>query len=61
MPKIDIGKSIFEDGQTYVALARVRSLEGLFLSAFDYTKIRINKKVKEFYEKLHLSQQSLGS
>lgn len=51
--EIDVGKSIFEDGQTYVALSRVCSLEGLYLSAFDYTKIRINNKVKEFYGHLH--------
>lgn len=47
--EIDVGSGIFECGQTYVALSRVKSLEGLYLSSFDAQKIRINKKVKQFY------------
>jgi len=54
--EIDVGSGIFECGQTYVALSRVKSLEGLFLSSFDVTKIRINKKVKDYYEALTLYQ-----
>jgi ATP-dependent DNA helicase PIF1 len=46
---MDIGKNIFEYGQTYVALSRVKSLEGLYLTSFDYTKIMANPKVKKFY------------
>lgn len=46
---MDIGNKIFEYGQTYVALSRVRSLNGLYLSSFDYTKISANPKVKNFY------------
>tara|TARA_B100001769_G_scaffold227289_1_gene188789 strand:- start:2400 stop:3761 length:1362 start_codon:yes stop_codon:yes gene_type:complete len=46
---MDIGNKIFEYGQTYVALSRVRSLNGLYLSSFDYTKISANPKVKKFY------------
>ena len=46
---MDIGKNIFEYGQTYVALSRVRSLSGLYLSSFDYRKICANPKVKAFY------------
>ena len=46
---IDIGNQIFECGQTYVALSRVKSLEGLYLKGFDYKKIKINRKVHEFY------------
>ena len=49
---IDIGCQIFECGQTYVALSRVKSLDGLYLKSFDFTKIRVNKKVKNFYIKL---------
>lgn len=48
---IDIGNQIFECGQTYVALSRIKSLEGLYLKSFDYRKIKINKKVQEFYNK----------
>ena len=50
--EIDVGRGIFECGQTYVALSRVKSLEGLFLTSYDPTKIKINRKVKEYYEKL---------
>jgi ribosomal protein S7 len=30
----------------------VKSLEGLYLSSFDAKRVRINKKVQEFYEVL---------
>lgn len=56
--EIDVGSGIFECGQTYVALSRVKSLEGLFLSSFDITRIHINKKVKCYYEALTLYQNS---
>jgi len=46
---IDIGSNIFAYGQTYVALSRLKSLEGLYLTSFDYSKIRCNPTVKEFY------------
>lgn len=50
--EIDVGSGVFECGQTYVALSRVKSLDGLYLTSFDVSKIKINKKVKEFYESL---------
>jgi ATP-dependent DNA helicase PIF1 len=50
--EIDAGSDIFECGQTYVALSRVKSLEGLYLSSFDVSKIRIHPKVKKYYERL---------
>ncbi len=50
--EIDVGRGIFECGQTYVALSRVKSLDGLFLTSYDPNKIKINKKVKDFYEAL---------
>lgn len=56
--EIDVGSGIFECGQTYVALSRVKSLDGLYLTSFDATKIRINKKVKDFYESLALYHDS---
>lgn len=52
--EIDVGSGIFECGQTYVALSRVKSLDGLYLTSFDAQKIRINKKVKDYYESLAL-------
>jgi ATP-dependent DNA helicase PIF1 len=56
--EIDVGSNIFECGQTYVALSRVKSLEGLYLTSFDATRIRINRKVKEFYESLTLYHET---
>lgn len=50
--EVDVGSGIFECGQTYVALSRVKSLEGLYLASFDVTKICVNKKVKDYYERL---------
>ncbi len=52
MAEVDVGSGIFECGQTYVALSRVKSLEGLYLTSFDARRIRINKQVQDFYELL---------
>jgi len=49
LAEIDAGSNIFECGQTYVALSRVKSLEGLYLSAFNPQKIKVNEKVQKFY------------
>tara|TARA_B110000967_G_C18893933_1_gene569281 strand:- start:2767 stop:4275 length:1509 start_codon:yes stop_codon:yes gene_type:complete len=50
--EIDIGKTIFESGQTYVALSRIESLDGLYLSSFDPNKIKTNELVNNFYENI---------
>jgi hypothetical protein len=49
MAEMDIGRSIFAAGQSYVALSRVKTLDGLYLSEFNSTKIRANPLVIEFY------------
>jgi len=46
---VDLGKSVFSEGQAYVALSRIRELSGLTLTSFDHTCIRANKKVLNFY------------
>lgn len=40
----------FSDGQVYVALSRLRNLEGLYLKSFDHNKIKCNKLVTKFLE-----------
>ena len=50
MAQMDVGTSIFEYGQTYVAMSRVKSLEGLYLSDFNPNKIRANPLVLQFYK-----------
>jgi ATP-dependent DNA helicase PIF1 len=49
---MDIGDSIFEYGQTYVALSRIKKLEGLYLTALNINKIKVNPTVNEFYKKI---------
>ena len=50
LAEIDAGMTIFTEGQTYVALSRVRSLEGLRLIAFDAKRVRANPEVTKFYQ-----------
>jgi ATP-dependent DNA helicase PIF1 len=49
---IDIGADIFEYGQAYVALSRVRSLESLYIHNISSNSFKANPKVKKFYEAL---------
>ena len=40
---VDLSDKVFADGMAYVALSRVRSLNGLYLTAFDAQSIRVSK------------------
>jgi ATP-dependent DNA helicase PIF1 len=42
----------FCDGQIYVALSRVRSLDGLYLKSFNPAKIKVNKKMTDYLNNL---------
>ncbi|HHH49407.1 MAG TPA: AAA family ATPase [Saprospiraceae bacterium] len=48
---IDLGRGAFEHGQSYVALSRCRSLEGIVLKQkLKAQDIMVNEKIIEFYE-----------
>jgi len=46
---IDIGGGVFEAGQSYVALSRIKSLGGMSIMSYDVSRIMVNKRVKAFY------------
>lgn len=56
--EMDLGNSVFEYGQTYVALSRIRNLGGLYLSAFQPKRIKANPIVKEFYDRIPVIKDS---
>ena len=58
LAQMSLGDNIFAPGQIYVALSRIRSLEGLYLTNFNHSKIKINEKVKKFYESIKASSSS---
>jgi ATP-dependent exoDNAse (exonuclease V) alpha subunit len=48
---IDLGTGAFEHGQTYVALSRCRTLEGIVLKQkLRPQDIRVDERILEFYE-----------
>jgi len=49
----DIGSSIFEAGQVYVALSRVKSVGGLSITNINFSRIRSNPTVIAFYESIN--------
>jgi ATP-dependent DNA helicase PIF1 len=50
--KTDIGNSIFEFGQAYVVLSRIKDIEGLSLINIDYSKIKAHPKILKYYKSL---------
>lgn len=50
--EIDLGKNIFECGMAYVALSRIKTIEGVYISSLDRKSFIANKKSIKFYEDL---------
>ena len=48
--EMDLGSTVFAEHQTYVALSRVKTIDGLFLTDFNPLRIKVNSKVREFYK-----------
>jgi len=44
---------IFECGQAYVAMSRIKSKDGLYLKSFNPNKVKVNEQVLRFYEALN--------
>lgn len=60
LPKLKVDlKRVFEKGQTYVALSRAVSRDGLQVLNFDRKKIETHKKVVDFYTTLISTQDAL--
>ena len=49
---IDIGNDLFEAGQMYVALSRIKNLDGVYLKEFNISNLKINCKVLNYYKTL---------
>lgn len=56
--EMDLGSQVFEYGQAYVALSRVKSLEGLYLTNFNPNKIKANPKVIAFYKQMKQMEET---
>lgn len=48
----NIGSEIFTEGQSYVALSRVRSIDGLLLTAYERDKIFANERARRYEESI---------
>lgn len=50
--EVDVGSRVFAAGQSYVALSRVRTLDGLFLRDWDPSRVRAHPEVTQYYAEL---------
>ena len=49
LAKMSLGKDVFDDSMTYVALSRVKSLDALYLTDFDPSKIKASPLALKFF------------
>ena len=50
--EVELGNGIFEYGQIYVGISRVKGMKGLYIVEINREKVQSNKKVKEYYGKI---------
>jgi len=58
LAEMNLGQSIFEFGQTYVALSRIQSLDGLYLSEFHAGRIKAHPNVIRFYNTIEENEKT---
>lgn len=49
---VDLGESVFSEGQAYVALSRCKNIKGLFISEFVPSSIIVNKNALQYVKTL---------
>lgn len=54
--RIDAGRTLFEGNQMYVALSRLRTVEGLYLTDFDASRVLVHPDAVRFYAELQTAQ-----
>ena len=57
---LDLGEKVFEAGMSYVALSRVRTLNGIALVKFEPKKLYANKRVDKEMERLRSTQHAVA-
>lgn len=53
---VDVGSTVFEYGQMYVALSRFKRLADVHLESFDKAKLKAHPKVRAFYDSISTSK-----